>query len=155
MYFFEGYPHCWVLIFSSICLGSMNLFSIHQQYYCGLTRNLSNHSFEVVHNLATRWLVDVSSLGYVSLVPYQPRVRLSLVQDHQRWSTCWENGIWTVSTFTCDDDLNRIRWINVDQRLWCWTRPRSNLRLVRDQRNVAQSGQLQIAVFGKMVLVRG
>ena len=51
-------------------------------------------------------------LGYVSLVPYQHRVRLGLVQDHQRWSTWWENGIWTVSTFTCNVDLNGIRWIN-------------------------------------------
>ena len=28
---------------------------------------------------------------------------------------------------------------NVDQRLWCWTRPRSNPRLVRGQRNEAQN----------------
>ena len=57
-----------------------------------------------------------------------PRVRLGVVQDHQRWSTWWENGIWTVSTFTCDGNLNGIRWINVDQRLWFWTRPTSNPR---------------------------
>ena len=48
--------------------------------------------------------------GFVLLTPYQLWVRLGLVQDHQRWSTWWENGIWTVSTFTCDDDLNGKRW---------------------------------------------
>ena len=81
--------------------------------------------------------ISCDNLGQVFFGLVEPRVRVGVVQDHQRWSTWWENGIWTVSTFTCDDDLNGIRWINVDQRLWFWKRPTSNTRLNQTKENSA------------------